>query len=256
METAIYYLLVAAGFGAMFWQQTRRRRPLGALRPALDEGADIALHLAGHEARSRGEPLSPLHILYALVQDAATAEAIARSGGDVGAVEDRVFAALEAPPAELEPPDEVGEALGLAIAIGRAEDRPGRCADLWAGLTRATPRTAALVEAGGVSAVDVLFTLIHGVAEPQLAEPSGQLIALTLRNDPVSTMEGVVEILRRVFELDEDEARERMLETHHEGRSDLGQRPRSEALALVQRAHRIARSRGFPLWIELEEASA
>ena len=45
--------LLALSFGTLAWWQRRLRRALGSPRVELDEGAEIAVHLAQHEARSR-----------------------------------------------------------------------------------------------------------------------------------------------------------------------------------------------------------
>src|SRR5262245_26333321 len=94
VDGATIFAIVAAGFGAL---ALRRARPRNApqLESPFDADADVAMHVAGHEARSRGQLLSTTHVLYGLVQDAGIAEAIRRTGGDVDALEDRILAALE-----------------------------------------------------------------------------------------------------------------------------------------------------------------
>ena len=68
MEELLYVAVTAAG-AATFWWRYRRRRGEPRRRALLphDEEVEIALHVAAHAARSRGQELSADHVLFALV---------------------------------------------------------------------------------------------------------------------------------------------------------------------------------------------
>lgn len=262
MEQIVYYALVAAGFGAMWWQHARGSRPRPRVGDWFDEDAEIALHLAAHEAGSRREAVAPIHLLFALVQDQTVADAIRKSGGDVEAIEDRLFAALETTDAPGRQKGESDEytaeataAIAWAVYPARGADRRATCVDLWGGLLRVDSGVAALLEAGGVEPAEVLFTLVHGVAEKDVEVPEGPEVEVVLINDDVSTRELVVEILQRVFDLPEDDATERMIETHETGRGSIGRHRVAAARAKVAAARRLARSQGYPLWFRIEPAA-
>jgi ATP-dependent Clp protease adaptor protein ClpS len=246
VDPLAFYLVTAAAFGAVWWRHLRRYDARRRVR--LDEGAEIALHLAVHEADSRTHRLAALHLLYGLLQDDAIAGAIRDSGGDTEAIDDRVFAALEGPQ---EPDDElVSAATWLDHSVDRA--RPIACVDLWAALVRGAPDTCELVAGGGVRAVDVLYTLVHGAAEAEPTLPPGAREAeVALVNDDITTREHVVELLRDVFELADDEATARMLEVHRAGRGVIGRYPGSDAERRVRAARERARAARFPLRVEL-----
>ena len=254
MEEVVLYVLAAAGLGVMWWRHGRH--PAGSQGLELAEDAEIALHLARHEARSRAKALAPVHLLYALLQDQALAAAIRRAGGDVEAIEDAVFAALDG--AEREGEHAARHLLEWAVHAAHHGGRQPTCADLFGGLTATRPAAAALVEAGGVTAVQVLFTLVHGVADAPPAGAStgdGDEALIVLVNDHITTQEFVAELLRDVFGLSGDDATARMLETHTRGRGEVGRYRLEEARARAETARRRARARGYPLWIRLEPAN-
>src|SRR6185295_18401248 len=100
-----------------WWRHLRyaRARPRRVLRPLFSPDAEVALHVAAHEANVSRQEVSSLHVLYGLLQDETTTQAIATAGGNPDALEDRVLAALERPvnPAT----DAIADGQGL---IGRA----------------------------------------------------------------------------------------------------------------------------------------
>jgi ATP-dependent Clp protease adapter protein ClpS len=250
VEELIYAAALAGGFGLMWWQRIRLNRRLDPSRLELAEDGEIALHLARHEAESRDQPLAPLHILYALVQDEQVAATIGALGGDVDALEDRVLAALASPaPGPTEHPPPATRLIAWAVYMANRADRRAGCADLWGGMVQTAPETAALVDASGVDASEVLFRFVHGEVDP--APPSGR-VAVVLVNDDISSQDLVIEILRDIFELDADAATARMLEAHNQGRGEIGRFGAREAAGLVDRAHRRARSRGAPLYLRLQ----
>ncbi|HKE20361.1 MAG TPA: ATP-dependent Clp protease adaptor ClpS [Kofleriaceae bacterium] len=253
MDDLIYFALSAAG-AATFWWRYRRRAGAGpkSLPAAQDEELEIALHVAAHEARARGQPLLPQHLLLSLAQSEPVAGAIRRAGGDAGAVEDRVFAALDAvtdrtPAGALRTSDPAAAALAMAAAIARHHGRAVACADLWFALTRPPLGVAELLDAAGVDPTAVLFVLAHGDADGEPAA-DGE-VELILVNDDFSPQQLVVEVLRDALGLREDEATRLMLKTHHEGHASLGRHSGAHARRARQSASTLARRQGYPLWI-------
>ena len=256
MDPVLFSLLLAAGFAAMWWQHhTRWRRQLGPM-PTWSDEVEIALHLASHEAASRGQVVGADHVVYALVQSEAMAAAIEAAGGDVEPIEDRVLEALAAGEADESRAGasddydvEAGRALAWAVYMARAGERPVGIADLWAGMIHTGAGAASLIEAGGVRPGDVLFALVHGAAG---SEPDAAELEVILVNDPMTTQELVVEILCDELELSREDATARMLEAHTRGSASIGRLPRSAARARVKAANERARSLGYPLWLRLQ----
>lgn len=250
----IFSALLAAAFGAMLGQRARAQRRLGAGELELDEDAQVVMHLAQHEARSRGLSPSPLYLLYALVQDEKIADVIRGVGGDVDAIEDRLFRALDedvaAPGEDAARVHETSRALAWAVFVASRHERGAGCTELWGGLVQTSPATVRLVAEGGADPAEVLFALVHGeVTEPELM---GRDAAVVLVNDDITTQELVVEILSEVFALEPELAAARMREAHTQGRGTIGRYPVPAARARVVQGHRLARGRGSPLWLRLE----
>lgn len=257
MDALLFSLLLFAGFAAMWLQHANRWQKQLGPAPTWDTDVDVAMHLASHEAESRGQSVGAVHLIYALVQAEAIARAVEAAGGAVDPIEDAVLEALsrsEGDPERAGSSDELasdaGDAVIWAYYTAWAGSRQVTVTDLWAGLIQTRAGATALVEAGGVRAVDVLFVLIHGAPEAHV--PDANELAVVLINDSMTNQELVVEILRDVFELSEQEARDRMLEAHTSSTSLVGRFPRSAARSRVKAATEKARALGFPLWLRLE----
>ncbi len=251
-------LLVLAGAGLGAWWLRRYQRRSERLRLSgggrYDTDAEVALHVALHEAQARRHAwVSPLHVLYGLLQDEAVVAAIQRSGGDAAALEDRVLAALDAHEVTAGAAREAGWILAYAAAVAQDSGRGASCTDLWAALSRSSSEGAALVDAAGVSRVAVLFLLFHG-EEPELADALAGDVHVVLRNDHYTTREFVCDVLERVFALPPAEATTRMQTTHDHGRAVIGRYTAREARAKILETRRLAKERGFPLWIGVEPA--
>jgi ATP-dependent Clp protease adaptor protein ClpS len=89
-------------------------------------------------------------------------------------------------------------------------------------------------------------------AEPKLKEPPR--FAVILHNDDYTTMEFVIEILRRFFGKTEQEAMLVMLQVHHAGHGVAGVYSHQIAETKSTQVQEHARSRGFPLKCSVEEA--
>lgn len=256
MDPLALLVLAGAGLGA-WWLHRYQRAPERRLLAGggrLDTDAEVALHVALHEGKSRGhEWLSSLHVLYGLLQDETVAQAIQRAGGDTDKLEDLVLAALESHTVTETSAREGGWILGYATAAAHETGRAAGCTDLWAALVRSRSEGAALADEAGVSRVSVLFLLFHG-AEPEIGDGLTGDVHVVLRNDHYTTREFVCDVLERVFELPSAEAGVRMQATHDQGRAVIGRYAVPVAREKIRETRRLAKERGFPLWIGVEPA--
>lgn len=251
MADAGYIAIVVAGFAAYWW---RHMRPVWKRQPLpLTPDADVAVHVAIHEAEARHQAMASLHILYGLLQDDAVTAAIRSAGGDPDAVEDRVLGALArapVPSTNVDNPDD-GHWL-VARAIARRHDRPVGCADLWA-LLGDFPVAQLLTDAR-LDRGAVLFILFHGGPAPELPPAEHRDVFVVLRNDHFTTQEMVCRVLREVFSLPDSQAQATMLAAHTSGRAVIGRFSADAARAKIDQARALARPHAFPLWLGTEPA--
>jgi ATP-dependent Clp protease adaptor protein ClpS len=242
-------VVAGAGFGAWLLHRSQRgaQRTL-ASGPMFDEDGEVALHVARHEAKTRRHMwMSPVHLLYGLVQDEKVAEAIRAGGADVDALEDRVLAELDACESNVEAGRVTGGMMEYARVMAEHSGRRPGLTDLWAAL-RWGEGVVALLEAASVDHVGVLFRLFHG-EEPAAAERLTGDVDVVLRNDHYTTKEFVCELLQEVFALPPADATARMEETHQQGETVVGRYRAADARAKVADAQQRAKAGGFPLWI-------
>jgi ATP-dependent Clp protease adaptor protein ClpS len=83
-------------------------------------------------------------------------------------------------------------------------------------------------------------------------EPKDYVVVLL--NDDYTTMEFVVEILKRIFHKNETESEKIMLNVHKEGRGVVGAYAWDIAQTKVSQVHEAARINDFPLRCVVEEA--
>lgn len=243
-----YIAIIVAGFGAYWWRHLRPR-PRDQTSELFEPDAEVALHVAVHEASSRQQRLTSLHVLYGLLQDDTVIAAIATAGGDAAVLEDRVLAALAAP-ADFE--DSAARVAGRAVALARVGDRRATCTDLWAAL--AGSPAARLLDDSQLDRGATLFALYHGGRAPDIATLEGRDVLIVLRNDSYTTQEFVCSLLRDVFALPDGEARAVMLATHNTGRAVIGRFPAAAARDKIAQARTRIRAEAFPLWIGVEPA--
>jgi ATP-dependent Clp protease adaptor protein ClpS len=216
---------------------------------ALAEDADIAFHVGWREANTRQQQLSPVHLLYGLLQDDTFVAAIGRAGGDPTAIEHGVLEALDG----LDPLSGHDEALAIvtrAVQTAASHGRRATCVDLWAHVERSS--AGPLVEVGAVDRHALLFTAVHGRAEPRLPGAGPASVDVVLRNDDYSTKDFVVWVLGQHFELAADRALATMEAVHQHGYGVVGHYPAPAARDRVAAARASAREHGFPLWIAIE----
>jgi ATP-dependent Clp protease adaptor protein ClpS len=245
---AVIAILVGAASVA-WWKRTRKPRP--DFEDYLADDARVVLHVAEHEQRSRGHAtLSSLHVLYGLLQDETIAEAVRAVRGDVGALEDRVLAALDAPSDHQAVVTSDARTLLERAARGAwQQERDTTVTDLWAYLVRS--EVAALLEECKVDALGVLHVLVHTTALPALADGAGDVHVVIL-NDDYTTRDFVVEMLETVFALTEEVALEKTLAAHTGGKTIVARLPMSMANEKIRAARELARAQRFPLWIAAE----
>jgi ATP-dependent Clp protease adaptor protein ClpS len=256
-----YIAIVVAGFGAYWWRHLRAR-PHEAASELFTPDAEVALHVAVHEATSRRQLLASLHVLYGLLQDEAVVAAIRTAGGDPDTLEDRVLAALAALPGggdgseggdgDDADDDHGGILAGRAAAVARHGGRRASCTDLWAAL--AGSPAARLIDDGKLDRGATLFALVHGGRASDVTSPDGRDVLVVLRNDSYTTQQFVCSVLRDVFALPDDRAHAIMMATHTTGRAVVGRFTAAAARDRIEQARALARAQAFPLWIGVEPA--
>ncbi|HEX2687346.1 MAG TPA: ATP-dependent Clp protease adaptor ClpS [Kofleriaceae bacterium] len=245
-----YIAIVVAGFGAYWWNHLRPRQPRNVVAELFTPDAEVALHVATHEATSRHQDLSSLHVLYGLLQDETVTAAITAAGGTPDALEDRVLAALVTPVDDAY--EDVQWIVNHAAVIAHRAGRQASCTDLWAFL--GTSHAARLVDDSQLDRGATLFVLFHGGGPPDLPSADERDVFIVLRNDHYTTQEFVCGILRDVFALSEADASTIMMTTHTTGRAVVGRFTAAAARTKIGQVRAFARAQAFPLWIGVEPA--
>lgn len=244
-------LLASAGasYALRAWQ--RRREP-ARLEDVLAEDAAVAMSVATHEAGSRSHPeIWPIHILYGLLQDEAFTQAIEKLGGKPSEIEERVLGELERRPAREHDEGARVEALRILAYAHGQRDRKITSTDIWAYLARTT--TGKLVESDDLTCHALVFTLVHGMAEPPPVLPDRVDVHVVMRNDDYTTRDFVVGVLRDVFEQTDAEAEPKMMQVHNDGRGIVGRFKSPLAAMKIEAVRKRAREQMFPLWIAPED---
>lgn len=83
-------------------------------------------------------------------------------------------------------------------------------------------------------------------------EELARLWRVICHDDPITTMDFVVEVFTSVFRLPLSRAFERMLRVHRTGSAVVGLWPESVARRKAERARHLARADGFPLTFTVE----
>jgi len=247
-----YLAIVVAGFGAYWWRHLRAR-PREPVSELFTPDAEVALHVAVHEATSRRQRLDSIHVLYGLLQDETVVAAIRTAGGDPEVLEDRVLAALGALSGDDSDDEDAGGGLaGRAAAVARYGGRRASCTDLWAAL--AGSPAARLIDAGKLDRGATLFALFHGGRAPDVTLPDSRDVLIVLRNDHYTTQQFVCSVLREVFALSDEQAHAVMMSTHTTGRAVVGRFAATAARERIEHVRALARAQAFPLWIGVEPA--
>ena len=86
----------------------------------------------------------------------------------------------------------------------------------------------------------------------RLSHDIPRMYRVIMHNDDFTTMEFVVEVLRKVFFKPEEEANQLMLKVHKEGKAIVGLYTLDIAVSKSQKAMRMARDQGFPFKLTWE----
>jgi ATP-dependent Clp protease adaptor protein ClpS len=238
--------------GALWWRHLRVHHQVTvaprALGTVFDADAEVVLHVASHEARSRGEAMTSLHVLYGLLQDEQVAAALREIGRDPSALEDRVLETMDEKASHENDDEDVHRVYGYAAGHASHAGRRATATDLWAYLRGS--EAAKIVDQPTISRV--LFRLCHGGLEQEVRAEGNADVHVVLRNDDYTTQQFVCSVLEEVFGLSEAEANTRMMLTHTEGRAVIGRFRPEEARSKIEAARSRAKAGGFPLWIGVE----
>lgn len=86
----------------------------------------------------------------------------------------------------------------------------------------------------------------------RLSHDLPRMYRVIMHNDDFTTMEFVVDVLRKVFFKPEEEANQLMLKVHKEGKATVGLYTLDIAVSKSQKAMRMARDQGFPFKLTWE----
>jgi ATP-dependent Clp protease adaptor protein ClpS len=86
----------------------------------------------------------------------------------------------------------------------------------------------------------------------RLSHDIPRMYRVIMHNDDFTTMEFVVDVLRKVFFKPEEEANQLMLKVHKEGKATVGLYTLDIAVSKSQKAMRMARDQGFPFKLTWE----
>jgi ATP-dependent Clp protease adapter protein ClpS len=240
---AVPFLATFVGLIWLTWRRNRGPRRLSrAVHDNFDVDATVAIHVAHREAMERNLPVTPIHLLYGLLQVESFTAALAKLSMDAAAIEQRAAAHLG------DKPTNASEAMQLQAHASVAAEHEGRSAtttDLWYRLAR----TSAAELVG--NAHGLLFVLVHGMTEPpaQHADPD---VHVVIRNDDYTPARFVSWLVHAIFERSPEDAVATMRAAHEQGRAIIGRYPTPRAIELVTAARAKCREQGYPLWVELE----
>lgn len=230
----------------------------------FSDGLEKTLRRATSIARAQNRASAePEDLLLALTEDDETAAAFIAAGTDLGLLRRDIATLFED---ELGGPSpDLAEAAFHTPAIHdlfedtidvvRASGRDVvTSADILGVLISETVGFA--LEEQGVTRHALLSSISHGLAKADTiaapVAPAGETLAVFILNDHFTPIVFVVEILRDLFGLTEDDAQRVMRDTHRSGRGACGVFPRAVAIDLVGSA---AREQQHPLRCLLLTAS-
>ena len=93
---------------------------------------------------------------------------------------------------------------------------------------------------------------VNEKTKDRVREP--KLFNVIMLNDDFTTMEFVVDVLIKVFGKDKASAEALMLTVHNSGKAAVGRYPYDIALTKVGKAMNLAKEKGYPFRMTVEEA--
>ncbi len=88
--------------------------------------------------------------------------------------------------------------------------------------------------------------------DPKLNVPEPRLWKVIFINDEITTMEFIVEVLKNIFDYEEDQAQDMTMRIHAEGAGIIAVFPHEIAEQKGIETTILARNNGFPLQVKLE----
>jgi ATP-dependent Clp protease adapter protein ClpS len=218
---------------------------------------EVILHQAFVGARAAGhEYITVEHLLLAVLKSTAVAAIVERCGADAK----ELRSSLSRHIGQMDRPIVDGQEIDTQPALA---------------FQRVIQRAILNVQAAGtqeVGSVDVLAAIIpepksyaaqllkqHSVTwqkatsriTPQPVNPAAATeVQVVIYNDDFTPMEFVVRVLRELFGMGEDDAKETMLEIHREGAAVCGLYACDDGLALVEQVLALSQEHGHPLMCE------
>jgi len=269
LASALIETLEASGRGVLFF---RREIDEGALTDALLEDPEIialARRLRGDVSRiddliDRATRLAGsqnhgavgiAHALRVALEEPWLARALDVVGGD-SAVRAPLETSLEGPPGapgtKPVPSRALADILRRANAHAKSLRRPAT-ADLLVVFALQHAGGVRLCEAAGISAWDLLATVVHGGPLPVGAADT-HAVEIVFHDDDATTREFVLELLSGTFGCELERAAAKVREIQAQGSAVVASYPHEEAAERAATALASAREAGFPLRITLRAA--
>jgi ATP-dependent Clp protease adaptor protein ClpS len=88
--------------------------------------------------------------------------------------------------------------------------------------------------------------------EPKLNIPEPRLWKVIFINDEITTMEFIVEVLKNIFDYEDDQAQDMTMRIHQEGAGVIAVYPHEIAEQKGIETTILSRNNGFPLQVKLE----
>ncbi len=226
-----------------------------ALRSS-DESVEAVVTRARALAAMYGHPeLTTAHVLRVLVDTVTFADAVARAGGELGAIRAGLDGVLSYR-ARRTRPSTTSEALEVVLESARRIERGRRGTtkprDILAIRLLQDKTAVALLAGWSVDAYDVIHIMTHGAPPLEIAPiADSDRVEVVFHDDDFTPQAIVTEILVDAFDVPEPEAYQIMLRVDNEGLAIAGDWPAHEARDRRDRAIARARSVGAPLRITL-----
>jgi ATP-dependent Clp protease adapter protein ClpS len=236
---------------------------------------EVSLHMTFVEARQRRhEFITVEHLLLALLDNPTAAQVLRACGADMDELRRTLAGHVRehTPCVAADREVDTQPTLGFQRTIQRAilhvqssgEKEVTGANVLVAIFGEKDSHAVDLLQQHGIKRLEVLNYISHGIVpapqspsatprerrEPKIAEDDAELLQVVLFNDDHTPMQVVVDALRYVLQMNEEEAKEVMLEVHREGMAVCGLYPRETARLIVSQVTAYSHRLGHPLRCE------